>query len=433
MPNDWKAVELGDFGEFRNGVNFNREQEGIGLPVLKVKDFGDLVLCPLDGLDELDAAGFKLPPDQLLANDDIVIIRSNGNPTLVGRSVLVQNIRKPTTFSGFCIRFRPDASRLDPRFAAYVLRSPNTRDRMTRFGSGTGIQNLNQSILAGLPVDLPELGEQRAIAAVLGALDDKIEQNRRTGRSLDELARATFKAWFVDFEPIKAKAAGQRSFPGVSPAAFAALPDRLTDSSLGPVPEGWRVASLPQLATFLNGLALQKYPARGDGSDLPVIKIAELRKESSANADAANADVPGQYIIDDGDLLFSWSGTLEVKRWFGGKGALNQHLFKVTPGRHPLWFVHHAILYHLPDFRAIASSKATTMGHIQRKHLDAALVVVPPESVLGIVDESLGPSYNLAARLKVESRSLATLRDYLLPKLLSGEVRVQPREGTHGV
>lgn len=324
-----------------------------------------------------------------------------------------------------------DESKLDYRFLKYILLAEN--QSFSRFSHGTTHQTIYFPEVKAFHVCVPSIGEQRAIADTLQALDDKIEQNRRTGRALEELARVIFKAWFVDFEPVTAKAAGQSSFPGISPAAFATLPDCLANSPIGPVPEGWGVASLPQLATFLNGLALQKYPARGDRSDLPVIKIAELRKGSSLNADAANADVPEQYIINDGDLLFSWSGTLEVKRWFGGKGALNQHLFKVTPGRHPLWYVHHAIVLHLPEFRAIASSKATTMGHIQRKHLDAALVAVPPESVFRIVDELIGPIYALTARLEVESRSLAMLRDYLLPKLLSGDVRVQPREGAHGV
>jgi type I restriction enzyme S subunit len=217
------------------------------------------------------------------------------------------------------------------------------------------------------------------------------------------------------------------------PAAFAALPDRLTDSPLGPVPEGWSVASLPQVATFLNGLALQKYPPRADGSDLPVIKIAELRRGSTEDADAANADVPSQYLVNDGDLLFSWSGTLEVRRWFGGKGALNQHLFKVIPTRHPQWFIHHALLVHLLEFRAIASSKATTMGQIQRKHLDAALVVVPAAPALSAADATIGPLYELTASLLYESRKTATIRDYLLPKLLSGEVRVAESGSDDGV
>ena len=116
-------------------------------------------------------------------------------------------------------------------------------------------------------------------------------------------------------------------------------------------------------------MALQKFPAADDGSDLPVIKIAQLRKGSTEGAAHANQTIKNKYKIRDGDLLFSWSGTLEVAFWHGGPGALNQHLFKVTSGEFPIWLVHQWLLQHLKEFRAIAASKATTMGHIKRGHL----------------------------------------------------------------
>ena len=276
-----------------------------------------------------------------------------------------------------------------------------------------------------LNVALPEIDEQRAIAGVLGALDDKIEQNRQTARTLERLARTIFRAWFVDFEPVKAKADGATSFPSMPQAVFDALPTRFVDSEIGPVPEGWELKPIATIATFLNGLALQKYPPRGDGEDLRVIKIAELRKGSAEGAAWANGDVAEQYVIGDGDLLFSWSGTLEAEFWFGGKGALNQHLFKVTWSRFPSWFCSLWIRQHLPWFRAIASSKATTMGHIKRGHLQETPVVAPPNEVLHEANEVIGPIYDLFGQLLIESRKLAAMRDVLLPKLLSGEVRVR--------
>ena len=121
---------------------------------------------------------------------------------------------------------------------------------------------------------------------------------------------------------MKAKAAGATAFPSMPQPAFDALPTRSVDSDIGPVPEGWEVKALADIATFLNGLALQKYPPRNDGEDLLVIKIAELRKGSTDGAGLANSDVPAEYVVDDRNLLFSWSATLEAKFWFGGKGAL---------------------------------------------------------------------------------------------------------------
>jgi type I restriction enzyme S subunit len=211
----------------------------------------------------------------------------------------------------------------------------------------------------------------------------------------------------------------------MSQQLFDALPTRMVDSDVGPIPEGWEFKPIASVATFLNGLALQKYPPRGDGADLPVVKIAELRKGSTEGADRANGDVPANYLIDDRDLLFSWSGTLEAEFWLGGKGALNQHLFKVTSSEFPSWLCLLWIRQHLPWVRAIAASKATTMGHIKRGHLQEAFVVIPSSDALREADKLIAPVYELYAQLMIESRSLAELRDFLLPKLLSGQVRVE--------
>ena len=317
--------------------------------------------------------------------------------------------------------------RADTRFLMYALRHADIDAYLT----GAVMPKLTQGNLNRIEISHPLLPEQRAIAGVLGALDDKVEQSRRTARALERLARAIFRAWFVDFEPVKAKAGGAASFPSMPKRVFDALPNRFVDSEIGPVPEGWELKPIATIATFLNGLALQKYPPRGDGEDLRVIKIAQLRKGSSEGAAWANSDVAEQYMIGDRDLLFSWSGTLEAEFWFGGKGALNQHLFKVTSSHFPSWFCFLWIRQHLPWFRAIAASKATTMGHIKRGHLQETLVVVPPNEVLHEANEVIGPIYDLFGQMMIESRKLAAMRDVLLPKLLSGEVRVRMDGGAN--
>jgi type I restriction enzyme S subunit len=403
IPETWRTIPLGDVIELKRGYDLPTSDRVVGkYPIVSSSG-------PSGWHHEYKAKG-----------PGVV----TGRYGTLGQVFFVRDDYWPLNTTLYVRDFKGN----DERFISYFLRSLDFQSCNDK----SSVPGLNRNDLHRLEVSVPAPVEQRAIASALGALDDKIEHNRRTSRALEGLARAMFKAWFVDFEPVRAKAAGATSFPGMPPEAFAALPSRFTDSELGPVPEGWGVASLPQLAVFLNGLALQKYPPRADGSDLPVIKIAELRKGSTAGADAANGDVPPQFVINDGDLLFSWSGTLEVRRWFGGKGALNQHLFKVTPARTPQWFIHHAVLTHLPDFRAIASSKATTMGHIQRKHLDAALAPTPAESILSHATAILDPVYSLVANLSIESRSLAQMRDYLLPKLLSGEVRLNVPERPDG-
>ena len=144
-----------------------------------------------------------------------------------------------------------------------------------------------------------------------------------------------------------------------------------------------------------------------------------------SNADKASAQVPSAYIVENGDVLFSWSGSLEVDIWCGGRGALNQHLFKVTSDTYPKWFYFFWTRHHLNTFRDIAANKATTMGHIQRKHLTEAKVVCPPTKVIGEMTRVMAPLLDRMISARLESARLAALRDTLLPELLSGVLKVE--------
>ena len=310
---------------------------------------------------------------------------------------------------------------IDPLFLANVLRAKAEEilGLVDEAGHGTG--RLQTDLLKELEIPVPPLPEQRAIASILGALDDKIELNRRMNATLEAMARAIFQSWFVDFDPVRAKAEGRGTGP---PAEIAALfPDRFVESALGKIPVSWEVHSLDSIARFLNGLALQKYPPTDDRI-LPVVKIAQLRAGHTSVADSATADIPSEYVVEDGDVLFSWSGSLECVLWAGGLGALNQHLFKVTSDSCPKWFYYLWIHQHLDEFRHIAAGKATTMGHIQRHHLSDAKVILPSQPVLELADKSIGQLLEKSWRCKVQNRTLATLRDTLLPKLISGQLRV---------
>ncbi|MFN9962757.1 MAG: restriction endonuclease subunit S, partial [Planctomycetota bacterium] len=224
---------------------------------------------------------------------------------------------------------RPEPKALDARFLRYVLVSDEYQSQLLALASaGATRPALTKSMIEELEVPLPPLAEQKAIAAVLGALDDKIELNRRMNATLEAMARALFQSWFVDFDPVRAKLDG-RPPAALDPATASLFPEHLEDAPLDNIPKGWEVRSLDKTAHYLNGLALQKYPP-GDGPTLPVIKIAQLRKGDSIGADRCNSDLPPNHIVQDGDVLFSWSGSLEVELWCGGPGALNQHLFRVT-------------------------------------------------------------------------------------------------------
>ncbi len=241
--------------------------------------------------------------------------------------------------------------------------------------------------------------------------------------TLEAMARAIFKDWFVDFGPVRAKMEGRA--PYLAPELWELFPDALDGEGK---PAGWVRLPLDKIANFLNGLALQKFPALGPDDSLPVIKIAELRAGITPRSSRASYDVPDKYVVRDGDFLFSWSGSLLAKFWTEGEGALNQHLFKVTSERFPSWFVSQWVLHHLEEFQAIAASKTTTMGHIQRRHLKEATTTCPSDGVLSLLGPSIGPLIEHTIKNKLESRKLAETRDLLLPKLMSGEIRLRDAE-----
>ena len=217
--------------------------------------------------------------------------------------------------------------------------------------------------------------------------------------TLEALAQSLFKSWFVGD----------------------------TQSAM---PKGWEVRGLDEIAHFLNGLALQKFPPNGEDS-LPVIKIAQLRVYHTEGADKAGTNLPPQYIIENGDVLFSWSGSLLVDIWCGGRGALNQHLFKVTSAKFPKWFYYLWTNHHLAAFQNTAADKATTMGHIQRHHLSEAKVFVPPAAELEKMGKQMSPLVEKLIANNLESRiARRCCANALLPKLLlSGELRVTAKYG----
>lgn len=309
---------------------------------------------------------------------------------------------------------------VDANFLAYWLLYIKSSLLRSVDSAGHGTGRLNTDTLKSLTVELPPLPTQRRIADILGTLDDKIELNRRMNATLEDMARTLFKSWFVDFDPVRAKMEGRQP-AGMDAETAALFPDGFEDSELGEVPRGWGVSGLDKIADYLNGLALQKYPP-GDGETLPVIKIAQLRKGDIDGADRCNTELPPNYIVSDGDVLFSWSGSLEVELWCGGRGALNQHLFKVSSAVYPKWFFYLWTLYHLDAFRLIAADKATTMGHIQRGHLTAARVLIPTGNEMDAMSRIMSPIIEQQISLKIQSRTLATLRDTLLPKLMGGEL-----------
>lgn len=408
------AIQTGPFGSQLHTSDYKK----IGIPVVMPTNIGDGGIVE-DGIARIDQTDVDRLSQHKLRMGDIVFSRRGD----VTKNALIRPHEVGWFCGTGCLKVRlGDESIATAKFISHCLRLPDIKDWLIRHAVGATMPNLNTGILSAVPIFLPPLHVQFEIAALLGTLDDRITLLRETNATLEAIAQALFKSWFVDFDPVRAKMEG-RAPEGMAEATAALFPDGFEESELGLVPKGWGVQPLDTIATFLNGLALQKFPPVGI-DDLPVIKIAQLRKGDTVGADQASRGIKPEYIVNNGDVLFSWSGSLEVEIWCGGEGALNQHLFKVTSDAFPKWFYFFWTRHHLADFRQTAASKATTMGHIQRGHLTAAKVCTPNSDVLVAATSVLGPIVELLIENSLQAQTLATLRDTLLPRLISGQLRL---------
>lgn len=282
---------------------------------------------------------------------------------------------------------------IDEDFIYYLVCSPLVREPAIKSMVGSsGRQRVQTDVVQNLEIMVPDYEEQKRISGILKSLDDKIAANTEVNKNLLEQAQSIFTQEFL-------------------------MLDR--------IPDGWQESSLLGIADYLNGLAMQKYRPKDDEQGLPVLKIKELRQGScDFNSELCSPSIKPEYIVHDGDVIFSWSGSLLVDLWCGGTCGLNQHLFKVTSSAYDKWFYYAWTNHHLQKFAAIAADMATTMGHIKREELSKAEVLIPSQSDYDRIGGLLAPLYDLVIANRIESRKLASLRDELLPQLMSGQLDV---------
>lgn len=285
---------------------------------------------------------------------------------------------------------------IDKYFIKYILLSKTFQDYLNNQATGTTIKNISLKQMREYNFLLPPLETQQKIAKILSAIDDKIELNNSINNNLEQQAQAIFNNKFVNLET---------------------------------VPSNWQIGNLSDIADYLNGLAMQKFRPSEDEIGIPVLKIKELRQGFCDNqSDLCSPNIKSEYLINNGDVIFSWSGTLWLDLWCSGLCGLNQHLFKVTSLKYDKWFYYFWTKYHMNKFIAIATDKATTMGHIKREDLDKSEVLIPDNKTYKQLNSILSPLINLIIKNRVENRQLIQLRDSLLPKLMSGEIDVDKLE-----
>lgn len=313
---------------------------------------------------------------------DLVIVRT-GEP---GATALIPNDLGPANCSDIVIA-RPGPGTV-ARYLCYAINA-TAQQFIDAHTVGAVQQHFNVASAKRLTVTVPPIAIQEAIASLLGALDDKIAVNDRIVSTADALRSSLLQ-----------DAQNQR------PDDFVAQP-------------------LSQIAEFINGRAFTK---DATGSGRMVVRIAEINSGPGPSTVYNDIAVNEKHLVRPGDVLFSWSGSLAVTRWFRPEAIINQHIFKVIPhGDTPKWIAFEAVKSKLADYRAIAADKATTMGHIQRRHLDEEIVMPIPE-VINRLDRQAGSLWQRALVAEQESLTLAALRDSLLPELMSGRLRLRDAE-----
>jgi len=348
-----------------------------GTPILRVKDIRNGLIdpsCPMR-VDPAIAARFKrtcLRGGEVL----LTLVGTVGEAAVVPEELAGWNVARAIAV----LR----GAEVESDWLSLCFRTASVRSQIDAALNTTVQATLNLADLKRIQIPMPERSERRAIAEVLGALDDKIAANGNVVRAADDLAETTFRAAAREGDAIP----------------------------------------LSSLARFVNGKAFTK---GATGTGRVVIRIAELNNGLGGSTVRNDIDVADDHVARPGDLLFAWSGSLTVARWFRDEAIVNQHIFKVIPDGHPLWFVNQAVRSKLRDYQAIAADKATTMGHIQRKHLDEA-VTVPNRGATARLDACMSGLWQRALAAEIENETLAATRDGLLPLLMSGKLRVKDAE-----
>lgn len=370
------SIKTGPFGTILKASEYSNE----GVPVISVGEVGYGKLQLRKDTPLVSAETTSRLSEYVLETGDIIF----GRKGAVDRSALVRAAENGWFLGSDGIRVRLPKN-VNSLFVAYQFQLSRTKTWLLQHASGSTMLSLNQATLGRVPIRIPDRATQDAIADVLSALDDKIAANSRLIDSADALAENQFLA-------------------------------ALSEADAKP---------LSSCAQFVNGKAFTK---GASGTGRVVVRIAELNSGIGNSTVFSDADVDDKHVAHPGDILFAWSGSLTLHRWFRDEAIVNQHIFKVIPGDGvPHWLIYELLRNKLRDFKLIAANKATTMGHIQRKHLDEQ-VLVPNDHSRDEIASVMESLWQTSLNTERENQNLATTRDALLPQLMSGNLTVKGAE-----
>ena len=395
--------------DFSSGLSKPREEFGFGHGFLSFKDVFYNHFAP-DKLGELVNSTERERQQCSIMRGDVFLTRTSETMDELGMSCVALKDYVGATFNGFTKRLRPKfRDVIFPEYAGYYFRSPGFRRDVTSMSSLSTRASLNNEMLARLTIDVPPMEVQTAIASILKALDDKVELNLRMDATLEAMARALFQSWFVDFDPVRAKLDGRQP-ANLDPATAALFPNSFEDSPIGPVPKDWEVKKFGEVIELAYGKPLK----------------AEDRKRGLVCVYGANGPVGwhDEKLVSGPGIVVGRKGNPGVVTWAHGDFYPIDTTFYVEPkgGCRSLYFLYYALSLHN---LANLSADSAVPG-LNRNHAYMSKQVIPPQPVLTAFDAQIAPTFAAIHANEEQSRSLAAVRDTLLPKLLSGELTVPP-------
>ncbi|MCQ2240433.1 restriction endonuclease subunit S [Treponema sp.] len=414
-----KRYKLGELCDVKRGMSLSGEYYATE---------GELIRLTLGNFDYQNNS-FKLntskdnlfftgdvPEQFVMKKDDIITPLTEQTPGLLGSTAKIPEddlyIQSQDVAKVIC------NEKLNPDFAFYLISSSIVKNQLGAGAQQTKIRHTSPDKIKDCSVFLPEsLEEQKRIAQVLTDIDTKIALNKKINKELETMAKELYDYWFLQFD-----------FPNAEGKPYKTSGGKMVYNEVlkREIPEGWEVKTLLDIANFTNGLACQKFRPTDETKKLPVIKIREMHDGITSDTEWVKSDIPDSVKVYNGDVLFSWSATLEVMLWCYGNGGLNQHIFKVTSNNgYPKSFYFYQLQDYVNVFKRMAEARKTTMGHITQDHLQQSQIVVPKDmKIPNDFEKLINPIFKKIILCNEEISNAKKLRDEILPLLMNGQVTV---------
>ena len=397
----------------RNGIYKAKEFHGRGA---KIVNMGELFAHPRLRSAQMRRVELNTSEKDrfLLVAGDLIFARRSLTAEGAGKCSVVLEVDEPTTFESSIIRARPEKSKADSLYLYYFFNSPSGFHALDTIRRQVAVAGITGSDLAKLEIPTPPIEEQRAIARILGALDDRIELNRRMNQTLEAMARALFKSWFIDFDGVP--------------------PDDMQDSELGPIPKGWRAVSLSDALEIIGGGTPKTNVDDYWGGDIPWFSVVDtptasdvfvVKTEKSITQAGLNGS--SARLVPKGTTLISARGTVGNLAVAGRDMTFNQSCYGLR-GKNGVgdYFVFLTAQRMVEQLRSMAHG--SVFSTITRQTFDAIRIPNPPENLLAEFEQTVSAYFEEILMNVRQSQTLAHLRDSLLPKLISGELRVKDAE-----